>query len=223
MSIVFATKCYEKNWQSLVSGGIDRKLKGLDYPFDHTMLVINNVDNMELVKGASRELVDTCIDVPNFLSDIYTTLKLDRDHFINTQTGVDGYNYGIGKLAAIIAAKDYDYLVYLQGDVVTERSWIVEGLQVLENEPDVLVVSPLSEVNTWHDDQGYDHYMSDHAWLVRVNDFLNPEVFHVTGSDPDYPVYGGNNFEHMIGKYLKQTGRKRKIITTAWAHHPVNG
>ncbi len=83
-----------------------------------------------------------------------------------------------------------------------------------------MVVSPLSEVNTWHDADDYDHYMSDQAFVVRVKDFLNPEVYHVPGTDPDYPDYGGNSFEHMVGKYLKKTGKKRKILTDFWVNHP---
>lgn len=133
-----------------------------------------------------------------------------------------GNVYGDGELAAVEAAKDYDYLCFVEGDCLTTGGdWVTPAIKILEHNPRVAVVSPASDVNTWHDERGNDHYMSDHAWIVRVKEFSNPEIYKYPGVDPDYPDYGGNSFEHMVGKYLKATGRYRRILTDFYISHPA--
>jgi hypothetical protein len=114
-------------------------------------------------------------------------------------------------------ACETEYLTFIQGDCLTTGGdWITPAINVLENEPDVLLVSPLSEVNTWGE---YDLYCSDQAFLCRTKDLQNPEVYSYRTIDPDYPSYGGLSFEHLVGNYMKATGKKRKILNRFWIYH----
>lgn len=201
----------------MLSGAYQRKMEACDYPFDETILVINN-GVPEIATGALCRL-----------SDFTVTADTLKETFTR-QIGFEPNMYALGELSAIwVLPKQIQYLCYVQGDCITEGGdWITPGIKILESEPDVMVVSPASEVNTWHDASGYDNYMSDQAFLIRLNDFcdksfprLREEVFTVEGTDHNYPDYGGNSFEAMVGKYLKKTGKKRKILTEFWTLHPA--
>ena len=129
-----------------------------------------------------------------------------------------GNVYAMGERTAIIKCQS-EFLCFVQGDCVTEGGdWVTPGILALQSEPDVLVVSPASEVNTRGD---YDPYCSDQAFLVRVADFYNHKVFSYRTIDPDYPSYGGLSFEHLTGNYMKATGKKRKILTDFYVQHPA--
>lgn len=187
--VIFASKCWQGDWQKILAGSFNRKWQNVKYPFDGMILVLNN-------------------GVP--------------EGFEGFRAKQTGNVYADGELGAVEAAKDYDYLCYVQGDCITEGGdWVTPGIKILEENPDIAVVSPGSDVNTWHDKDGLDHYMSDQAWLVRVKEFSDPKVYQYPGTDPDYPSYGGDSFEHMVGKYLKATGRYRKILPEFWTHHPA--
>lgn len=204
MTVTFATKCWEKDWKQMLAGGFDRKVATIGYKFTDKFVVINN-GVPEGIKFTPFAAVDVNDDE---LKEIFGLTEINH--------------YASGELTAIDEAVT-EYLCYVQGDCLTEGGdWVTPGVKVLESEPNVMVVSPGSEVNTWHDKDGYDHYMSDQAWLVRVKDFRTPDVYQVEGVDPDYPSYGGNSFEHMVGKYLKQSGRTRKILPEFWTIHGVS-
>lgn len=193
MTVTFATKCWGGDYYKFLLGAYERKLEALEYIFDEDYLVVNN-------------------GVPEDTSFQFDTVMVGKSLY---------NHYASGEIKALQAAST-DYLCFVQGDCLTSGgNWIDTGIEVLQSEPEVLIVSPASEVNTWHDHNGYDHYCSDQAFVVRVADFMNPEVYQVPGVDPDYPDYGGNSFEAMVGRYLKYTGKKRKILTDFYVHHPA--
>ena len=58
MTTTFATKCYEKDWEILIKqGGIQNKINNLNYNFDKKVLLINNVNNVNLVKQEADKLI----------------------------------------------------------------------------------------------------------------------------------------------------------------------
>lgn len=202
----------------MLAGGFDRKVEACNYPFDDKMIILNNAEYPDRIIDQLEELTENA------------TYAQDLKHAIARDFKVHDPNvYALSELVAIwIARSDpetdwHDYLVYVQGDCITQGDWIKKGIKILEENPDVSVVSPASEVNTWHDPvTKKDHYMSDQAWLVRVEEFRNPEVYQYSlkmPQDPDYPDYGGNSFEHMVGQYLKATGKYRYIVEDAWTIH----
>lgn len=203
VKVAFVSKAWGGDYEKFLSGAFERKRDAVPYPFDWHLLVANN--------GVPEEA--PLRDLP------FATCWVGLEQQLHK---ADNY-YATGELCAVWQCHGHgsEYLCFVQGDCVTEGGdWVTPAIKVLEKEPDVMVVSPLSEVNTWHDAQGYDHYMSDQAFVVRVKDFMNPEVYAVVGTDPDYPDYGGDSFEAMVGKYLKKSGRKRKILTGFWTIHP---
>lgn len=217
--VLFATKCWQGDWQRVL-GGFEAKVRAIGYPFESTLAVINNADDPDSVRDAFEGVADRVVVAESSLPWIYGQAGLSRESFVTP--GGDGYPYAIGELAAVLHAASYDYLCYVQGDALARGDWVTPGIKVLEDEPGVMVVSPASDVNTWHDAAGYDRYMSDHAWLVRPWEFQDKAVYAVPGADPDYPAYGGNSFEAMVGRYLKATGRTRKVLTRFRSLHPVS-
>ena len=208
MSVTFASKCWKNDYIKLIYGGFKRKEEAIGYPFEKSIHIYNN-------------------GVPGYLANGYHVADMDVKvlHSFGLKKkkllGLGkGYIYAVGELSALYLC-DTEYLCYVQGDCITQGGdWVTPGIKILEEEPDTMVVSPLSEVNTWHDENGYDHYMSDQAWLVRVKDFKDPLVYSIRGIDDDYPEYGGDSFEHKVGKYLKWSGKKRKILEEFYTQHP---
>lgn len=67
IGVTFETKCYENDWQFLLKAGrLKKMIDWLDYKFDHKVLYINNVNNLDLVKKhadkcISRNIIDSYI------------------------------------------------------------------------------------------------------------------------------------------------------------------
>lgn len=202
MKTVFATKYWREDWEKIEFGGLTRKMQAIGYPFDNSLVVGNN--------GSPKTIR---------LQNHIDTIREEVQEFFNLK---DMNNYASGELASIYLAKEYDYLCYVQGDCITTGGdFVTPAIKILESEPNVFVVSPSSDVNTWHNEDGYDHYMSDQAFVIRVKDFLNPKVYAVSGLNPDYPDYGGNSFEAMVGKYLVSSKKTRKILNDFYVVHPA--
>lgn len=184
----------------MLAGAFDRKAESCQYPFTDKLLVVNN--------GVSAEGASALADAFPFVWFV--------ERYINP--------YVDGELAAIDAADIYDYLCFVQGDCLIDPpyDWVTPGIKILEENPEISVVSPASAVNTWHDKNGLDRYCSDQSWLVRVEEFQGGDVFtHWKEHDPDYPSYAPRSFESLVGAYLKATGKYRKIIEEAWCQHPA--
>lgn len=215
MRVLFASKCYGRDYLGFLKGMFELKVDAIGYPFESKVLMLNN--------GIPEEMKTALTATAGFTLDVEAMLPYIYEHFnLSDESFGEGKWYSVAELGAILFAykEGYDYLCYVQGDCITQNGdWVTPGIAILEENPKVMVVSPASEVNTWHGDDGYDHYMSDQAWLGRVADLADPQVYHVEGVDGDYPSYGGNSFEHMVGKYLKQSGKMRQILPQYWTYH----
>jgi hypothetical protein len=131
-----------------------------------------------------------------------------------------GYHYSVAELMAIYLAKDFDYLCWVQGDCMpTTQGWVSEGIHILEQNPLVSVVSPFSEVNTWHDGASQDQFFSDQAFLIRTAEFRQP--IYSGGEDIlEYPPHGGDSFEKKVAQYLRKAETYRQILPHHWYTHP---
>lgn len=195
-AVTFASKCWGGDAGKFLSGAFERKAAACEYPFSLTLLVINNGVGEEL-DGVLAGHADAAVRAP------------------------EGNVYAAGERKACSSCQS-EFLCFVQGDCITQGGdWITPGLLVLRSEPDVMAVSPSSEVNTWHGADGYDRYMSDQAWLVRTKDFQDRAVYAAGAHDPDYPAYAPGSFEASVGRYLKKTGKKRKILEEFWVSHPA--
>ena len=209
MSVTFATKTWGGDYKKFLGGAFERKINSINYPFDEKILVVNN--------GVPEEVYfkQSYVNAPALQKEILRFFDLTEEDFEG------GINYALGELAGIWLCNGI-YGCWVQGDVLTTGGdWVTPSITVLENEPDVLLVSPFSEVNTWHDKDGYDQECSDQAFVFRVSDLRRADIYQIPGRDENYPLYGGNSFEHMIGNYLKATGKKRKILKSFYVLHPT--
>lgn len=216
-TVCFATKCYEKDWRKMTYD-FKNKMKSCHYPFDSSLLVINNVRDEDVVKNALSGVSEHLISVKSVLNDVLSSFNLEMSDFIEPTTGQDGFLYAIGELCAVYCTSKYDYLCFVQGDCIIypASDWVTEAVEILENNPNISVVSPYSEVNTWGD---LDQYMSDQAFVVRVSEFNQPIYNFKEVSNPDYPDYGGRSFEYMVGQYLVEAKKWRRILKTSYVIH----
>lgn len=197
--VLFATKCWEKDWQKMLAGGFDRKVESCQYPFDASLLIINN--------GISNEGIDALQEAFFFTSKV--------KNFSNP--------YADAELLAVEKAIRYDYLCYVQGDCLISPAsdWVTPAIKTLEENPHISVVSPASDCNTWHDPKTHlDQFFSDHAFLIRVSEFRKP-IYDTEGVIPEFPPHGGQSFEHMAAKYLRKAGKYRYIMEDVWVNHPA--
>lgn len=205
MRVLFASKCWEKDWLPLVSGGFQKKVDAIGYPFAGHVLILNNgvpVGISPIIDGIAY----------------HRAIKRDWDFLGVREPNV----YCSGELSAVAYAAygGFDYICYLQGDCITENGdWVTPAILILEEEPDVTLVSPASEVNTWADKDGYDSYVSDQAFVARVSDLSSHSAWNVPGNDPDYPQYALDSFEARLGRHLKAMRLRRKILEGYWCYH----
>ena len=209
-SSLFATKTWKGDYFHFLQSAFEDKWKDCKYDFDDKWLMINNGVPKDTLKG---------IEVAPLVDEVLDFFKLKRDDF--KDNGYDGFYYSIAELTAIYLAKDFDYLCWIQGDCRLSKpyDWVTPGIESLKKE-DISVVAPFSEVNTWHDKDGLDHFFSDQAFLIKVDEFRKP-IYGIKGYMKEYPIYGGNYFEMMVGKYLHKENKYRKIITEAYYDHEV--
>jgi len=208
LDVTFATKCYEKDWTKFLSGAFERKLP--NYPFKDCILYLNN--------GVPLNVDFKCntSDVIPKIDEVLEFFKLNDLDFKG------GLFYSIAELTAIYECKT-KYLCWVQGDTIltTDNNFVKQSIKILESEEDVSVVSPLSSVNTWHDDNKKDHFFSDQCFIVRTEEFKKSIYNHDTPILNEYPSYAGVTFERLVGRYLHNTGKFRQILEDSWCEHPA--
>lgn len=213
--VTFATKCWGQDWRKMLAGAFERKVASCQYPFHRTLLLANNgVPDHTALFGLS----DVVINVSSAAPAVLKHFGLMKEDFQG------GYNYSIAELTALwYNLGNADYLCYLQGDCLIDPAydWVTPGVKMLEENPEISVISPASACNTWHDPiTKKDQFFSDQAFLVRVREFRQP-IYNEPGDLVEFPSHGGNSFEHMCAKYLRNAGKYRYIEEAAWLQHPA--
>ena len=220
-SVTFFTQCYEGDWQAIIlNGGIERKLENLDYKFTKKILIITNVENRDIVEESIKQLVDKNILDGYFFTDDYSDevlefFNIDKDSFNG------GYWYSISPLLSIYLC-DTDYMVYLTGDSLTEKTdydWISKGIEMMLLNPKIKSANPVwnhdfnnaeqqeNNLNNhtfeksleWWYGQGF----SDQCFLIKTETFKN-KIYnnHNNLSDIHYPKYAGESFEKRVYSFL---------------------
>jgi hypothetical protein len=202
--LTYATKCWGGDYEKFLSGAFDRKALGEFY--DKYLIINNGVpDNVKFPMKTYK--------VSESATEVLNHFDLDEGSF--TENGHNGYNYSIAELTAIYKCNT-KYLCWVQGDCVTEGDWVKRATDILEKEKQISVVSPYSEVNTYGE---LDMMFSDQAFVIRADEF-NKKIYNFTTPELDnYPDYGGNSFEKMVGRYLHNTGQRRLILYENYTHH----
>jgi hypothetical protein len=209
-SVTFATSCWEKDWRQIL---LDPNYLAISqianhrFPFSEKMLVINNVDDLELVKKAGEKKVDEGV-LTRFVvaEDILHFFSLKRSDFNEWQ-----YYNALAPLMAIHECKS-DYLLYSTGDVYLKRrvNWIGKAIRFMEKTPQVKVANL-----TWNDNYKeakkescrgtWNFYVSkrgfsDQMFLVRKKDFYAPIYGQIREDSHHFPR--GDVFEKRIFSYM---------------------
>ncbi len=216
MTVAFATKTWGGDFQEFLKGAFEKKLASAPYPFDKTFLFLNN--------GIPAQAIDDLFGHAQSTVIVKDVAQGVMDHFkVTEEMFKGGYHYSIAELTAILYAVPCDYLCYIQGDCLGDGSdWVTEGIQILEDNPSVAVVSPGSDCNTWHDPiKKRDYFFSDQAFLIRVGEFNQPIYKFIEPDLPEYPSHGGDSFERLVGRYLHRRRRYRQIVEESWITHPA--
>jgi hypothetical protein len=202
--VTYASKTWGGDYEKFLSGAFDRKVQG---EFTDKYLIINNgVPDNTIFPIKTYKVSDLATEVLNHFN-------LDEGSF--TENGHNGYHYSIAELTAIYKCKT-KYLCWVQGDCVTEGDWVKPAIEILEKEKNISVVSPYSEVNTYGE---LDLMFSDQSFVIRADEFKKP-IYNFTSPELDnYPEYGGNSFEKMVGRYLHNSGQRRLILYEYYTHH----
>ena len=204
VDITFASKTSYKDYVKFLAGAFDRKVTG---DFDDKYLMINNgvPDNVKFPMKTYR--------VDEIITQVLNHFGLDEGSF--TENGHNGYYYSVAELCAIYLCKT-KYLAYVQSDCITDGDWVKDGIEILEKEKQISVISPYSEVNTYGE---LDYMFSDQAFLIRADEFNKPIYSFTEPELNNYPDYGGNSFEKMVGRYLHNSGKRRMILYEHYCHH----
>jgi len=216
-TITFETKCYESDWEYLLKAGRLKKMKdACRYPFDRSVLHINNVnDPDEVERWAARAVAAGVIDLYARVSD-YADEALA---FFGCEPSAfgKGYYYSIAELVALYLCKT-DYLLHFSSDTVmaNDEAWIASAMTKMEEDRRIIVANP-----TWNDkfhrareesvaeddDFFIGHGFSDQCYLVPCGAFRRP-VYGETNpiSESRFPHYGGDSFEKRVDAYMRNNG-----------------
>lgn len=216
--VIFSTKCWGGDYQKFLAGAYQRKLDAIN-PYEplQKWLIFNNVSDSVTAETFVGCGADLSLNAETFWGETLSYFDLKEEDFGS------GVPYSISELVELAICKqaNFDYLIHYSSDSLSNNGdWITPAIEILKKEKDVIVVSPKSEVNTWHDKNGYDHFFSDQCFLLDVKKV--PKDFSKYGEPlKEYPKHGGMSFEHMLGKFMHAKGLKRKILEDFWYDHPA--
>ena len=229
-SVTFETKCYEADWEYLLKTGRLKKAISLcHYPFDQTMLLINNVsDPVKVGKYAERlvqaGVLSSFVFVADHADRTLSSFECPRESFEK------GYYYSISELVAIHLCET-DYLLHFSSDsmMASKEDWIEDALAKMETDERVIVVNPVwngkfyaAERESVESDEKFfiGHGFSDQCYLIPVSAFDRP-IYGETNpeSEKNFPAYGGHSFEKRVDAYMRNHGYLRATSKTASYRH----
>ncbi|MEP6567283.1 MAG: hypothetical protein ABJB10_19295 [Mesorhizobium sp.] len=219
MSVDFATKCYENDWQIVLGKDYLRVVvERSAHTFSRRWLIINNVKARGPVEAAAKAAVargdlDEYLFAEDCADAALKFLQIDKASFGR------GYFYSIGELVAIHASTA-DYLLYYTGDAYPKRRfrWIEPAIQLMESRSDFIVANL-----SWNDrfekarseSFGQDgdflvgYGFSDQCFLAKMSVFRAP-IYNEPHPTPErFPAYPAAPFEQRVDAYMRNHGAKR--------------
>lgn len=198
---------------------LDQMKSRCNFPFEKSILIINNVKNRTIVERAVKEKInDGIIDDYYFVED-YSDVVL-KYFDIDKCTFEGGYYYSISELVSIYLCTS-DYLLHFSSDSylkINDNKWIKDAIAIMENRKDILVANP-----TWNNrfveaknesfDEVEDFYLSygfsDQCYLIKTNSFKKQIYNEKNIKSERYPKYGGELFEKRVDSYMRNHNLKR--------------
>ena len=223
-SITFETKCWEKDWEYIISKGYVNKLTPFNnYNFNEKLLFINNVNDPKLVCNEAEKLknsgvIDNWYLVSDYEKEALEFFNIERSSFIEKER--DGYCYSIAELVSIYLSKS-DYILHFSSDSVFKTNgydWVTSSLKLMKENENLVCVTPY-----WYDDNqysgiGYSCRFSDQCYLIKRDVFKNPIYNTKDWGDGMFPVHGGNSFERRAYSYL-YNNLNTQLIATDFNHN----
>ena len=186
MTVDFATFCYRGDVDKLHYGNqLDCQVTSNNYLFDNVMVIYQNVDPKNYLgwfKIGQTRITDIDYELSSFGIDIY------RDQYVSSVDKAHTWrNHVVNHIVAIQNTRA-DYIVFADADCwmveqPENKSWVDYGISILEQNPDVFIVSPNDgepERKTWR--------MSQQMFMARVDEFRNANF--------NQPGYSGNPNEY---------------------------
>jgi hypothetical protein len=230
-SVTFATNCWERDWQHILLDPLylsQRQIANHLFPFAEKLLVINNVNDLPLVRQAAQKKVDEgvldrYVVADEIAEDVLAFFQLKREDFC---PGPDAHRYSnvnadwiyynaMGPLTAIFLSQS-DYLLYLTGDVRLDEpvEWIERAVRMMQKDSRYKVANL-----TWNGQyeevrresvrltkgfyvatQGF----SDQMFLVGRSDFRAPIYQEIREDSSHFPR--GDVFEKRAFSAMKNRG-----------------
>lgn len=216
--MLFSTKAWEGDIDKILAGGFQKKAERCMYPFNSTMLVLNNIekpipstDEIKDITGADRVM---------WAKD-YAKKALDFFMLKEEDLGA-GYIYSVCELVELYLADGFDYLCHFASDTLMHEpyDWITPSIMIMENCPDIITTAPNNEDSMIYGTKN--QFFSDQVYLLKVKDWRKRDAFtYKTPLLPEYPSKGEELFERRAGRYLHNTGRYRQLIRDCWYDHPA--
>lgn len=217
--VTFATTCWERDWRHILLHPDyleKQQIANHCHPFAEKLLVINNVNDLELVKKAAEQKVKEGILTRSVIAEEKTLQAFDLkrgDFKGDGKIHLDWpYHNAIGPLTAIYACQT-EYLLYHTGDVRLGRrcQWIPKALALMEKERRYKVANLTwnelykeAKKESFRRTKGFyvsSSGFSDQMFLVRRSDFFAP-IYGETRDD-GWHFPRGDIFEMRVFSWMK--------------------
>lgn len=221
-TVDFATFCCKADGHRLhAPGQLKKQVESNNYQFDnvfviHQFCIWLDFDN-PLFYDCDFTVICRNIDA-NWADMIFEDFKIDVDkpQYVSDTDQVHTWkNHVVNHLAAIWFSNS-DYIVFADADCWMIRqpvgqSWVQRGIEILQNQPDVFIVSPNDG-----EAERKTQVISQQMFMTRVEDFRQAD-FNQPGFSgdvtqyPEMPEYHAM-LEGRIHHYCKATNRYRYVL-----------
>lgn len=230
-SIDFATFCYRGDAHRLhAPGQLKKQVESNNYQFNKVIAV-------------HQLFLPTIFEMPYFadcpftvflchIRDLDETLSafgidINKPQYVSPTDKAHSWKYHVANHAAAIMHTTADYIVFADSDCWMIRqpagkSWVQRGLDILQSQPDVFIVSPNDG-----EPERKTQVISQQMFMTRVDDFRRAD-FNQPGWDGNPHVPGGpfpeywSLLEGRIGIYCKYVNRYRYVLGAEYRYWHFN-
>lgn len=221
-TIDFATFCYRGDAHRLhAPGQLKKQVESNNYLFDRVWAI------HQLCKPSDYNDSYFVFSCP-FSVSVYEITNIDealkafgidinKPQYVSPTDKAHSWKYHVSNHAAAIMHTTADYIIFADSDCWMIRqpagqSWVQHGLEILQNQPDVFIVSPNDG-----EPERKTQVISQQMFMTRVDDFRHAD-FNQPGWDGNPHVPGGplpeyfGMLEGRMSIYCKYTNRYRYVL-----------
>jgi hypothetical protein len=216
MQVTLETKCWERDWESLLEPGRLQSLaRDNQFEFAERVLMINNVNDYARVcdraqKAVEQGWITRYVVVRDFAQEALQFFNL------SVESLGKGYVYSIAELVSIFLCRT-EFLLHFAGDTAPRwpRSWIEQAIGLMNSDSRIKVANlnwdlDFKEARADSEFQTPDFYVghgfSDQCFLIRTCDYRAPIYNESHVLSGRYPKYGGELFEKRVDSWMRNHG-----------------